>query len=61
MDVSTPILSQLSMEKLTRENFLKRKQNINIVLIGGNSKFAMTEETSEVPAEGATKSVRAGG
>ena len=56
--MSTPILSQLSMEKLTGENFLKWKQNINIVLIGDNSKFVMTEESPEVPAEGATKSVR---
>ena len=55
MAESTPILSQLSMEKLTGENFLKWKQNINIVLIGDNSKFVMTAESPEVPVEGVTK------
>ncbi|XP_062106580.1 uncharacterized protein LOC133817941 [Humulus lupulus] len=35
------------MEKLTGEKFLKWKQNINIVLIGDNSEFVMTEESPE--------------
>ena len=58
MAVFTPILSQISMEKLSGENFLKWKQNINIVLIGDNSKFVLTEESPEVPAKEATKFVR---
>ena len=45
--MSTPILSQLSMEKLTGENFLNWKQNINIELIGDNFEFIMTEESPE--------------
>ena len=45
--MSTPILSQLSMEKLTGENFLNWKQNINIELIGDNSEFVMIEESQE--------------
>ena len=45
--MSTPILSQLSMEKLTGENFLNWKQNINIELIGDNSEFVMIEESPE--------------
>ena len=47
MSVSTPILSQLSMEKLTGENFHNWKQNINIELIGDNSEFVMIEESPE--------------
>ena len=47
MFVSTPILSQLSLEKLTGENFLNWKQNINIELIGDNSEFVMIEESPE--------------
>ena len=46
--MSTPIISQLSMEKLTRENFLNWKQNINIELIGDNSEFVMIEESPEL-------------
>ncbi|XP_062080624.1 uncharacterized protein LOC133785397 [Humulus lupulus] len=41
--MSNPIISILSKELLTRENFPKWKSNINIVLIGENSMFVMTE------------------
>ncbi|XP_062080827.1 uncharacterized protein LOC133785624 [Humulus lupulus] len=54
---SNPILSLLSKELLTGENFMKWKSNINIVVISDNSKFVMTEESSEVPVEGANKFV----
>ncbi|XP_062089329.1 uncharacterized protein LOC133795884 [Humulus lupulus] len=54
---SNPILSLLSKELLTREIFMNWKSNINIVLIGDNSKFVMTEEFPEVPTEGAPNSV----
>ncbi|XP_062108444.1 uncharacterized protein LOC133819259 [Humulus lupulus] len=55
---SNPIISLLSKELLTSENFMKWKSNINIVLIGDNSKFVMTEAEPDFPRENASKAVR---
>ncbi|XP_062099814.1 uncharacterized protein LOC133805661 [Humulus lupulus] len=55
---SNPIISLLSKELLTGENFMKWKSNINIVLIGDNSKFVMTEAEPDFPGENASKAVR---
>ncbi|XP_062089703.1 uncharacterized protein LOC133796244 [Humulus lupulus] len=46
-----PIISLFSKELLTGENFPKLKSNINIVLIGDNSKFVMTEVCADVPGD----------
>ncbi|XP_062086390.1 uncharacterized protein LOC133792496 [Humulus lupulus] len=55
---SNPIVSLLSNELLTRENFMKWKSNINTVLIGNNSKFVMTETEPGFPKENASKAVQ---
>ncbi|XP_062103772.1 uncharacterized protein LOC133814882 [Humulus lupulus] len=55
---SNLILSLLSKEFLTGENFMKSKSNINIVLIGNNTKFVMIKNKPNIPDENATKSVR---
>ncbi|XP_062080559.1 uncharacterized protein LOC133785327 [Humulus lupulus] len=55
---SNPILSLFSKELLTNENFMKWKANINIVLIGNNTKFVMTENESDIPDENETECVR---
>ena len=56
--MSNPIISLLSKELLTGENFPKWKSNINIVLIGENSKFVMTEVCPDVPGDLSSKESR---
>ncbi|XP_062079982.1 uncharacterized protein LOC133784717 [Humulus lupulus] len=55
---SNPIISLLSKEVLTGENLMKWKSNINIVLIGDNSKFVMTKTEPDFPGENASKAMR---
>ncbi|XP_062100223.1 uncharacterized protein LOC133806106 [Humulus lupulus] len=45
------IISLLSKELLTGENFPNWKSNINIVFIGDNSKFVMAEVCPDVPGD----------
>ncbi|XP_062100732.1 uncharacterized protein LOC133806652 [Humulus lupulus] len=56
--MSNPIISLLSKKLLTGENFRKWKSNINIVLIGDNSKFVMTEVFPDVPGDLSSKESR---
>ncbi|XP_062085567.1 uncharacterized protein LOC133791664 [Humulus lupulus] len=53
-----PIISPLSKELLIEENFPKWNSNINIVLIGNNSKFVMTEVFPDVPGDLSSKESR---
>ncbi|XP_062103659.1 uncharacterized protein LOC133814754 [Humulus lupulus] len=55
---SNPITALLANEKLTSDNFMKWKSNMNIVLICKNHKFVFTKECSEVPTTTAPKTVR---
>ncbi|XP_074559221.1 uncharacterized protein LOC141815202 [Curcuma longa] len=54
---SAPILTLLN-EKLTGENFIKWKSNINIALVCENLKFVLTEECPSEPPSSASRSVR---
>ncbi|XP_062114404.1 uncharacterized protein LOC133825488 [Humulus lupulus] len=56
--MSNPIISFLSKELLTGENFPKWKSNINIVLTGDNSKFVMTEVCPDIPGDLSSKESR---
>ena len=56
--MSNPILSLLATEKLTGENFVKWKSNMNIALLCDNYKFVLTEECPPEPAANATRTVR---
>ena len=56
--MSNPILSLLATEKLTSENFVKWKSNMNIALLCDNYKFVLTEECPLEPAANATRTVR---
>ena len=49
MSSSNHVSSLLANEKLTSENYMKWKSNLNIVLICENHKFVLTEECPEVP------------
>ena len=47
-------MSLLPNNTLTRENFLKWKSNINIMLVSENKKFVLTEECPPAPPANAT-------
>ena len=52
MSSNNPIIALLTNEKLSDDNFIKWKLNINIVLICENQKFVLTEECSpKLPAD----------
>ncbi|XP_075492483.1 uncharacterized protein LOC142530534 [Primulina tabacum] len=59
---STIMISDLFLallnEKLTGENFLKWKSNINIALVCENLKFVLTEECPSEPCFNVSRSVR---
>ncbi|XP_062118966.1 uncharacterized protein LOC133832671 [Humulus lupulus] len=55
---SNPTLYLLSKDMLISETFMKWKSNINIVLIGNNSKFVVTENEPDFSRKNATKAVR---
>ena len=56
--MSNPILSLLATKKLTGENFVKWKSNMNIALLYDNYKFVLTEECSSELATNASRTVR---
>ena len=56
--MSNPILSLLATEKLTGENFVKWKSNMNIALLCDNYKFVLKEECPPEPAANATQIVQ---
>ncbi|XP_075523993.1 uncharacterized protein LOC142556418 [Primulina tabacum] len=56
--MTSGLVLALLNEKLTGENFLKWKSNINIALVCKNLKFVLTEECSPEPSLNASRSVR---
>ncbi|KAL5555758.1 hypothetical protein UlMin_037994 [Ulmus minor] len=50
-----PIIAILRNEKLTGNNFVKWKSNMNIVLVCENYKYVLMEECPPVPATNATR------
>ena len=57
MSSNNPIIALLANEKLSGDNFVKWKSNINIVLICENQKFVLTEECSLEPPANASRTV----
>ncbi|KAM6566529.1 hypothetical protein CsatA_025658 [Cannabis sativa] len=57
MTMNNPMVSMLTDNKLSRANFIKWRENINIAIIGENSLFVLTEEAPEQLGENATKAV----
>ena len=58
MSSNNPIIALLANEKLSGDNFVKWKSNINIVLICENQKFVLTEECPLEPPANASRTVR---
>ena len=58
MSSSNHVSSLLANEKLTGENYMKWKSNLNIVLICENHEFVLTEECPEVPPATVAKTAR---
>ena len=58
MSSNNPIISFLANEKLSGDNFVKRKSNINIMLICENQKFVLTEECPLEPLANASCTIR---
>ena len=58
MSSNNPIIALLANEKLSGDNFVKWKSNINIVLICENQKFVLTEECPPEPPANASHTVR---
>ena len=54
----SPIISILSNDKLTGENYVKWKSNMNAILVCEDLKFVMTEERPPEPARNAGQAVR---
>ena len=54
----SPIISILSNDKLTRENYVKWKSNMNGILVCEDLKFVLTEECPPEPARNAGQVVR---
>ena len=58
MSSNNPIIALLANEKLSGDNFVKWKSNINIMLICENKKFVLTEECPAEPPVNASRIVR---
>ena len=58
MSTSNPIITLLVNEKLTGDNFIKWKSNMNILLVSEDYKFVLTEECPPQPAANATRAAR---
>ncbi|KAL5560690.1 hypothetical protein UlMin_036901 [Ulmus minor] len=56
--MSNPIIAILGNEKLTGDNFVKWKSNMNIILVCENYKYVLMEECPPTPAANATCIVR---
>ena len=54
----SPIISILSNDKLTGENYVKWKSNMNAILVCEDLKFVLTEECPPEPARNACQAVR---
>ena len=53
-----PITALIAQEKLTGDNFIKWKSNMNLLLVSENHKFVLNEECPEEPGANAPKHVR---
>ena len=58
MSSNNPDIALIANEKMSGDNFVKWKSNINIVLICENQKFVLTEECSPEPLANASRTVR---
>ena len=58
MSSNNPIISLLANEKLSGDNFVKWKSNINIVLVCENQKFFLTEECPPEPPANASRTIQ---
>ena len=58
MSSNNPIIVLLANEKLSGDNFVKWKSNINIVLVCENQKFVLTEECPPEPPANASHTIR---
>ena len=58
MSSNNPIIALLTNEKLSGDNFVKWKSNINIVLICENQKFVLIAECPPEPPANASRTVR---
>ena len=58
MSSNNPIIALLANEKLSGDNFVKWKSNINIVLICENQKFVLTEECPPEPPANASRTIQ---
>ena len=58
MSNRNPVTALLANEKLTGDNYMKWKSNLNIVLICENHECFLTEECPEVPPATAAKTTR---
>ena len=54
----SPIISILSNDKLTRENYVKWKSNMNAIMFCEYLKFVLTEERPPEPARNVGQAVR---
>ena len=57
MSSNNPIIALLANEKLSGDNFVKWKSNINIVLICENQKFLLIDEYPPEPPANASRTV----
>ena len=57
MSTSNPIITLLTNEKLTGDNFIKWKSNMNIVLVSEDYKFVLKKEYPPQLATNATRAV----
>ena len=58
MSSNNPIIALLANEKLSGDNFVKWKSNINIVIICDNQKFVLTEECPPEPPTNASCTIQ---
>ena len=54
----SPIMQILSNEKLTRDNYVKWKSNMNAVLVCEDLKFILMEEYPPEPARNTSQAIR---
>ena len=58
MSSNNPIIALLTNEKLSGDNFVKWKSNINILIISKNQKFVLTKECPLEPPTNASRTIR---
>ena len=58
MSSNNPIIALLANEKLSGDNLVKWKSNINILLIFENQKFVLTDECPPAPPANASRTIQ---